>query len=187
MATLLNQPTLSGEQPTAIAEPTGDRRRRGAVLLVGAIVVILAVKPVGPLDYVWVPILTGLTFLLAAVAAGRRSPLWGPGLVVTAWGIGQWISSNAHDTVSSFHWSGAFVYVLLGGAALLAAWMSTRGFGVSPFSIGAAIVFIGVGVLVHSNWGSALTPVFCALTAVWGLWEIFRPERSEALIAGRTA
>jgi len=189
MSTLLQRSGERSESPD-VAESTGARRRRGAVLILGAVVLLFAVKPIGPLAYNWVPVFSGLAFLLAAVVAGRRSPLWAPGLMVTAWGTAQVIASHSNDAGmggmhsmkggSTLHWSSALVYVLLGGAALLAAWLGTRGFGVSLFSIAAPLVFIGIGVFVHSNYYSKLTAGTCALLAAWGLWEILRRTRSDA-------
>ncbi|MDQ6873684.1 MAG: hypothetical protein M3042_01270 [Actinomycetota bacterium] len=202
MSTLLNRTQGYDRQADPAVEPASARRRRGAVLVLGAIVLLVSAKPIGPLDYVWVPVLTGLAFLLAAVAGGRRSALWGPGLLITAWGAGQVISTHANDSANmggmshrvsgmsqmggmahggqQWHWSGALVYLLLGAAAILAAWLATRGFGVSLFSVGAAIAFIGAGIFIHSNYSSTLTAAMCALTGGWGLWELLRPARRGA-------
>lgn len=203
MSTLLNRTKDYDKADDPALEPARARRLRGAVLLLGAMVLLFTVKPIGPLGYAWVPVLTGLAFLLAAVAGGRRSALWGPGLLITAWGAGQVISDHANDSASmggishrvsgmghmggmahggaQWHWSGALVYLLLGGAAILAAWLATRGFGISLFSVGAAIAFIAAGVFIHSNYSSKLTAAMCALTGAWGLWELLRPARRGAL------
>jgi len=59
---------------------------RGVLLLIGGLVVILVVEPVGPKMLYWMPLIIGLTYLVSSIAGGR-SGLWVPGLMVTAWGV----------------------------------------------------------------------------------------------------
>jgi hypothetical protein len=66
-------------------------RRRGLVLLLGRAAILVLVQPLGPLGHVWNPLLAGLAFTAAAASTGRRSPLWGAGLVVAS---GAWRSSS---------------------------------------------------------------------------------------------
>lgn len=89
MATTDVRPT-AGAHFTPVTPATDQQMalRRGAVLLIGAIVLILIVKPVGTLPYFWIPAITGTVFLLAAAVAGKTSPLWGPGVAVSGWGWG---------------------------------------------------------------------------------------------------
>lgn len=176
-------PEGAGAQRSA---PPAASIRRGAVLVVGAIVLIVAVKPYGTLPYFWVPSITGVSFLLAAAVAGRRSPLWGPGMVVTGWGVGQLVSGYFTFGIHTGHpmgmggmmgssasaGSSAMVDGLMGLGAVLLGFMISRGFAASVTSVGLAIVFIAAGEFIHGTWGSAITPVFCGLTAIWGLTEM---------------
>ena len=40
----------------------------------------------GPLGFLWTPLLVGLVFALAAAATGVRSRLWPPAALLAAWG-----------------------------------------------------------------------------------------------------
>lgn len=124
-----------------------DMRKRGIVLLVGAAVMALVIKDVGPLDYYWNPPLVGLVFLAAAALTGPRSPLWGAGLIVGFWGASKILQNN-----SEFAWAGPFSTAAIGLGGLLAAYLVTRGFSISVASIAWPVVFIGVGQYVHSTY-----------------------------------
>jgi hypothetical protein len=90
-------PTTPSQGPLAHRDDSmspGDMRRRGLVLLAGAAVIVLLVQPVGALPYYWNPLIVGLAFVAAAAATGPRSPLWGAGLVVSAWGVAKVIENN---------------------------------------------------------------------------------------------
>lgn len=96
--------TISSERPAGATAPTSPSRggspglRRGVVLILGAAALFLAVKPWGVLAYPYVPVITGAAFTLAAAVSGRRSPLWGAGLVVLFWGAGVNIASRVWPT-----------------------------------------------------------------------------------------
>jgi hypothetical protein len=64
------------------------RRRRGVVLLLGAAAVVLLVGDDRPLEFLWLPLVTGLAYLAVAAAGGLDGDLWGPALVVTGFGVG---------------------------------------------------------------------------------------------------
>lgn len=97
--------TIHSERPVGATAPSAPSRgraelRRGVVLVVGAAALFLAVKPLGVLAYPYVPVITGAVFTLAAAVSGRRSPLWGAGLVVLFWGAGVNIASRVWPTAS---------------------------------------------------------------------------------------
>jgi hypothetical protein len=161
----------------------GDMRRRGLILLAGAVAVVLLVQPIGFLDYNFNPLLVGLVFLAAAAATGPRSPLWGAALVTTAWGVSQQIASNVDVS-----WAGGMTTVAIGLGGLIAAYLATRGWSVGPASVAWPVVFIGVGQFIHSNTldtGSAavdgaITWYVAGLAAVYGVAELINSSRQSS-------
>ena len=150
-----------------------DLRKRGLVLLVGAAVIALLVKPVGPLGYHWNPLLVGLVFTAAAAFTGRRSPLWGAGLVVAFWGLSQVVV-----VALSPSWGAPFATAMIGVGGLVAGGLASRGFAVSPASVAAPVVFIGLGQLVNSTFpGAGITVYTAGLALVWGLVELANAAR----------
>ena len=150
-----------------------DLRKRGIVLLVGAAVIALLVRPIGPLDHYWNPLLVGLAFTAAAAFTGRRSPLWGAGLVVAFWGLSKVIAVPL-----SLSWGGPFSTAMIGVGGLVAAYLAGRGFAVSPASVAAPVVFIGVGQFVHSTFpGAEITVYTAGLALVWGVVELLNSTR----------
>lgn len=153
---------------------SGDLRRRGLVLLAGAVLMALFVKPIGALDYYWLPLLVGLTFTAAAAATGPRSPLWGAGLVVGFWGLAKVFENNVEVS-----WAGPVTTIMLGMGALAAAYLATRGFAVSALSVAWPVLFIGVGQLIHSSTlgTGVITWFLVGLTAVYGVAELVNSSR----------
>lgn len=145
-----------------------DLRRRGLVLLLGAAVIVVLVQPIGPLDYYWNPLLVGLAFTAAAALTGRRSPLWGAGLVVAFWGLSQAIAVPL-----SLSWGGPFSTVMIGVGGLVAAWLARRGFAVSPAGVAAPVLFIGLGQYLHRTFpGAEITVYTAGLALGWGVVEL---------------
>jgi hypothetical protein len=161
-----------GHSPDSMS--AGDMRRRGLVLLAGAVAIVLLVKPIGPLEYYWNPLLVGLAFLAAAAVTGPRSPLWGAGLVVTAWGVAKVIEQTV-----KVDWAGGMTMIAIGLGGLIAAYLATRGWAVSPASVAWPVVFIGLGQFVHSNsLGSGLITWYTAgLAVVYGAAELTNSAR----------
>lgn len=156
------------DRPGGDSTSPRDLRRRGIVLLVGAAVIALLVQPFGPLAYHWNPLLVGLVFTAAAASTGRRSPLWGAGLVVAFWGLSQVIVA-----ASSPSWGGPFAIAMIGVGGLVAAGLASRGFAVSPASVAAPAVFIGVGLHLHRALpGPEITAYTVGLALLWGLVEV---------------
>jgi len=83
--------SLTGGRGPATSTPPGPTTvhavARGVLLLLGGVVVILVVQPVGPKQLYWMPLIIGLTYLVSSAAGGRSGGLWVPGLIVTAWGV----------------------------------------------------------------------------------------------------
>lgn len=174
-------PTHHREGPLSHSDDSmspGDMRRRGLVLLAGAAVIALLVKPIGPLDYYVAPLLVGLAFVAAAAVTGPRSPLWGAGLVVSAWGTAKVIENNVE-----VGWAGGMTMFALGLGALLAAYLASRGWAVSAASVAWPVVFIGLGQFIHSNTlGSGLITWYTVgLAVVYGIAELVNSSRQGSL------
>jgi hypothetical protein len=152
----------------------GDMRRRGVVLLAGAVGVVLLVKPIGSLEYYWNPLLVGLAFLAAAAFTGRRSPLFGAGLVVTSWGV-----ATAMEQSVKIGWAGGMTMIAIGLGGLIAAYLGTRGWAVSPASVAWPVVFIGLGQFVYSNSleSGLITWYTAGLALVYGAAELINSAR----------
>jgi hypothetical protein len=118
------------------------------VLVVGGVALLLLVRPIGPLAYSWIPLLVGLAFVAAAALTGPRSPLWGPGLVVSAYGTAEVV--NLFTDVSG---AGAWTTVAIGLGGLHAAFLGSRGWAMSAASVASPVVFIGIG-----QWIAGQTP-----------------------------
>jgi hypothetical protein len=155
----------------------GDMRRRGLVLLAGAVAMVLLVQPIGFLDYYWDPLLVGLAFLAAAAVTGPRSPLWGAGLVVTAWGVAKVIENNV-----AVDWAGGMTTIAIGLGGLIAAYLAMRGWAVSAASVAWPVVFIGLGQFIHGNTlgSGTITWYTAGLALVYGLAELVNSSRQSS-------
>jgi len=173
VTTTSNRPaeTLSERQSNSMAP--GDMTKRGIVLLVGAVAILLLVKEIGPLDYYWNPLLVGVAFLAAAAVTGPRSPLWGAGLVVGFWGVSKVFQNN-----TDFAWAGSATTAMIGVGGLVGAYLVTRGFAISVASVAFPVVFIGLGQYIHSTFeGWPITGYTAGLAAVYGIAELVNASR----------
>ncbi len=60
----------------------------------------------------------------------------------------------------------------------MAADLASRGFAVSPASVAAPVVFIGLGQYVHSTFpGAELTVYTAGLALLWGVVELVNSTR----------
>ena len=152
----------------------GDMRRRGVVLFAGAALIALLVQPIGPLDYYFNPLLVGLAFVAAAAVTGPRSPLWGAGLVVSAWGTAKVIENNLDVS-----WAGGMTTLAIGLGGLIAAYLASRGWAVNAASVAWPVAFIGVGQFLHSNTlgSGAITWYTIGLAVVYGAAELVNSSR----------
>ncbi len=150
-----------------------SRRRRGAALLLGAVAVVLLVGDDRPLDFLWLPLVTGLAYLVAAAAGGLDGQLWGPALVVTGFGAGVVLTVGGPLGGALFS---PVVLTAVGAGAVLAMLLPR----VSGLSVAAAVLLSGVFFLLTERgpvevFRSPL--VYGALLALWGAWEM-RPSSS---------
>ena len=143
------------------------------MLVVGGVVLLLLVRPVGPLAESWIPLLVGLAFIGAAASTGPRSPLWGPGLVVTAYGTAEVVDLYTH--VSG---AGAWTVVAIGVGGLLAAHLGARGWAMSAASVASPVVFIGIGQWIAGNApDGTITWASAGVTVLYGVVELATSRR----------
>ena len=164
----------------------GVRRRRGLVLMLAAVAVVVLVGDDRPLGFLYLPLITGVSYLLAAAAGGRHGDLWGPGLVVTAFGLGAVLSIDGPLGGALFS---PVVLTTVGAGAVLAMLLRRLGIPVDGLSVAAAVLLSGVFFLLSERGPTEVfrSPlVYGALLVAWGAWEL-RPDRRPALTAGRTA
>ena len=153
------------------AEPLSSRARRGVPLIVGGLLVLVLLQPVGSLPTRgWVPVLIGLSYVAAGLLSGKRGLLLGPGIVLTAWGVAP-MSANYE-----YEFAGIF-YLCLGTGLLIAALLAQRGwFRITPMSLALPVLFIGGTMYVSSIVEDSLTTVLAVLLVGWGVWEL-RPQQ----------
>lgn len=153
----------------------GTRRRRAPVLLLGAVAVGLLVGSGRPLDFLWLPLVTGLVYLAAAAAGGRDGALWGPAWVVTGFGVGVGLTVGGPLGGELFS---PVVLTCVGAGAVVAMLLPRLGIAVDGLSVAAAVLLSGVFFLLSERGPTEVfrSPlVYAALLALWGLWEL-RPE-----------
>lgn len=156
------------------------RRRRGAALLLGAVAVVLLVGDDRPLDFLWLPLVTGVAYLVAAAAGGPDGDLWGPALVVTGFGAGVGLTVGGPLGGELFS---PVVLTAVGAGAVLAMLVPH----VSGMSVAAAVLLSGVFFLLSERGPTEVfrSPlVYGALLALWGLWEM-RPSAPDSASASR--
>lgn len=154
----------------------GVRRRRGLVLLLAAVAVAVLVGDGRPLGFLYLPLVTGVGYLLAAASGGRDGDLWGPGLVVTGFGLGAVLSIEGPVGGRLFS---PVVLIAVGAGAVLAMLLPRLGVDVSGLSVAAAVLLSGVFFLLtelQATHAFREPVVYAALLALWGVWEL-RPER----------
>lgn len=176
MTTMVRSSRAAGADAPLAQERARDGNaaiRRGVVLLLGAGAIIVAIAPLGPLDYFWIPVFTGGIFALAALASGRGSPLMGAGLTVLGWGAAMAITAY-------FGFTGdyAFSTGMIGLGALAAYALGRYGWPVTALSVGFSIVFIALGVFIHGQFGLWVTPYACMLTGLYGVAELGHAVRA---------
>jgi hypothetical protein len=162
----------------AVISPHGSgvRRRRAPALVAGAVLLILLVGDGRPLGFLWLPLVTGLVYLAAAAAGGRDPGLWGPGLVVTGFGLGAVLTVDGPLGGDLFS---PVVLTTVGLGAVAAMLLRHVGIAVDGLSVAAAVLLSGVFFLLTERGPTEVfrsVLVYGALLAAWGLWEL-RPAR----------
>lgn len=161
--------SVRGSVGRAIVE---GRRRSGLALLAGALVMEFVIQQ-QVLRFYWTPLIVGLTYLAAAMVAGRRAALWAPGIVTTCWGISVLLGVHGAITIDS-----ALSYEIAGAIGIVIALALRAAIGLAAGPIGLVVSF---GVILLHTYAHAPSWIFHGVTfaillGVWGLWELLRPS-----------
>jgi len=119
------------------------------VLLAGAAVLLLLVEGRG-VRFFWVPLLLGVTYLLAAAAGRSTGPLWAPGWVLGVAGLLEALWFRAGRPADSFELA-QLTLLAAGTGALLAVAMTSIGVRVSAMSLALAVLLTGAFNLVEAK------------------------------------
>lgn len=161
------------DTPTTRAAPA-----RGAVLLAGAVVLLLLVD-VLDIRYYWVPLVLGVTYLLAAAAGRSAGPLWAPGWVLSVVGLTEALWFHAGRPADSFELA-QLTLLAAGTGAVLAVSMTVMGVRVSTMSLALAVLLTGAFNLAEAKavpHVAGNTRLYAALLAAWGLYELVVDRR----------
>lgn len=158
--------------------PLSSRRRRGVVPMAGGLAVALLVGDGWPLPFAWLPLVTGLAYLLAAAAGGRDGDLWGPALVVLGFGAGVVLTVEGPLGGELFS---PVVLTCVGAGALAATLLPRAGIPVPAVSVGAAVLLCGVFFWLSERAGDPFRSglLYAGLLVAWGTWEL-RPTSGSA-------
>lgn len=152
---------------------------RGATLVVGGAALIGLLEG-DVLPYYWLPLLTGIVYLAAAVAGRSRGPLWGPALVTTTGGLAVALWIRDGRAVADFQFT-ALAVMALGTGAVLAAVMNQAGYAISAMSVALPVLLFGAFLLAEEQSVSRVAgsaSFYGGLLVVWGLVELALSRRS---------
>ena len=163
--------------PTSVGG-VNARRARGAVLLLGAVLIVALVEG-GVLARYWFPALTGVTYLAAAAAGRSRGTLWAPGLIVTTVGIAVALWLRDGRSVDSFELVALSAMALGLGGVLAAALGRVADITISAMSVAVSTLLFGAFVLLEQQgvppFAGQVWP-YAALLGLWGVVELARPR-----------
>lgn len=167
--------TTVSTAPTQTRYFAESRHRSAVALLVGA-GLMLALIQSGVLRFYYTPLIVGLTYLTAAVVAGRRGALWAPGIITSFWGIAVLLVVHRVVTID-----GKAAYEIAGALGIALALLLRYTIGLAAGYVGIVVAY--AAILIHDK---AHAPAwvfkgvtFAVLLGVWGLWEL-RPTRRSA-------
>jgi len=149
-------------------------------VVVGALVVSLAVAPVGALPFYVTPLILGLTYLAAAVLGAPHATLWASGFIITFWGLGV-VLVFSHTITTDFP---AVAVTALGAGATVAALLSRVGVRVDPLAIALSILLAGVFELIAS-FGVGILGYGWFFGALLGVWVVGDLTKLSPLLRGR--
>ncbi len=170
--------SATGEADTEDRPRRGRAAARAAVLLAGAAVLLLLVEARG-IRFFWVPLLLGVTYLLAAAAGRSTGPLWAPGWVLTAVGLTEALWFHEGRPADSFELA-QLTLLAAGTGALLAVAMTAVRVHVTGMSIALAVLITGAFNLAEAKAvphvaGNAW--LYAGLLAAWGVYELATAAR----------
>ena len=148
--------------------PRRDNAIRGAVLLTGAVLLLVLVRGIG-MHFYWVPFVLGLTYLVAAALSRSREALWGPGWVLVAVGLTEGLWFHTHRPADSFEFA-ELTLLAAGTGAVLAAAMRVVGVQVSAMSLATAVLLTGAFNLAEAKAIPYVAGDIWLYTGLLALW-----------------
>lgn len=119
------------------------RRTQGLILLVGAALTFLLVGEPSDRDaalgFHWLPLVLGVTYLVAAFAGGRKGSYWSTAIPLTAFGLGSVAVFEYELDVSL----AATETTLVGAGVLLCGLLAERGWSIRQAAVGATVLATG--------------------------------------------
>lgn len=143
---------------------------RGVLLLIGGLVVIVLIEPVGPAKLYVMPLVIGLTYLLSSAAGGRSGGLWVPGLIVTTWGVA---TTTVLSGALSLDFTAAAV-LAIGVGSIAATQLPRVGIPCNPLAIAVVVTAIGALELLEAQAGGIFVDgwPWGMFLVLGGLWEL---------------
>lgn len=162
--------TARTTEPGAARPSARQAWARGVLLLVGGLVVVVLVKPVGPQKLYVMPLIIGLTYLASSVAGGRSGGLWVPGLIVTAWGVAT--TTVLSGTINVDFTAATILAIGLG--AVVATQLPRVGIPCNPLAIAVVVASIGALELLEAQAGGVFVDgwPWGVLLVLGGIWEL---------------
>lgn len=167
-------------QTAASTAPATERRIRGIALIAGAAVMAVLISG-GVLPRYWFPLLTGLTYLVAAGVSRSRGTLWAPGFIISTVGLSLALWLRDGKPADSFELLALAVLSLGLGGVLAALLGQLQDKAISAMSVALSVLLLGAFLLLEQQ---AIAPFaghtwpFIALLAIWGLYEL-RPVKKD--------
>ena len=159
-----------------MTKPWTPVRRKGLVLLVGGAVVALLPSLTSSYSIIDLPFSLGVVYVVAALAAGQKSPLWSAAVVLLFFGIGVELLFR-HHLPSGVDEGPAEVAAI--GVGLVAAELLRRaGYAIDLLGVALAVVFVAIAFTLQRDVGGAWgDPKWYGVgLAVYGALEL-RPQR----------
>ncbi len=133
------------------ATPRALRLRQSAILLAGAVVIVVVIGG-SHSGFYWTPLTLGLVYLAGALAGGRQGSYWATAVVLVGWGAAV---ACVHEFTPDLDTAGVY----LAGAGLgtiVGVLLARRGFDVEPLGMAATITIGGVLLSVEPRLSSVL-------------------------------
>lgn len=173
---------VSGSKTDEVATRSSPRQAwaRGVLLLIGGLLVVVLVQPIGHQKLYVMPLIIGLTYLASSVAGGRSGGLWVPGLIVTAWGVGTTLVLGGTLNVDFT----AATILAIGVGSTVATQLPRLGIPCNPLAIALVVASIGALELLEAQAGGVFVDgwPWGALLVLGGIWEL-RPAVTRPLSA----
>ncbi len=167
--------TATATHPSVHSTFLNSRRRSALALLAGALTMELVIERQA-LAFYYTPLIVGLTYLAAALVAGRKGALWAPGIITTCWGISVLLGVHGVTTIDS-----KILYEIAAVIGVLIALGLRFGAGIAAGPVG---IVVSLAVILVHNYAHNVPSwifhgvTFAVLLGAWGLWEL-RPSSAD--------